>query len=63
MREKARYECQEINPFCIRVSLHFINWSSPIPKRSFDLLVLVLLRFAKSKLESGMETRNTQNQK
>lgn len=27
------------------------------------LLVLILLLFAKSKLESGMETRNTQNQK
>lgn len=27
------------------------------------LLILVLLLFAKSKLESGLETRNTQNQK
>jgi hypothetical protein len=26
------------------------------------LLILILLLFAKSKLESGMETRNTQNQ-
>ena len=58
MREKAFYGCQEMQPFCIRISLDFIYWSGPIPERPFDLLVLL---FAKSKLEGGIETRNTQN--